>query len=168
MLLTDLPYLEPLLLHLRKDESLKQHFTDKSFFMPHSDLLSAAEESMKKDCPAPRALWILPQDTIAQGRKPNCKVPGIHTFFITIFVQCIRDEFQLVNRNGVVKLEGQFMSLVELRKLVKESVLRFGREQSMSLVGKKFDNISWSKDQMIYPDEGNFLATAIEFEVTIF
>ena len=52
---TDLPYLEPLLFWLRKDEKLKLLFSQDSFFMPHSNLITATEEAMKKDCPAPRA-----------------------------------------------------------------------------------------------------------------
>ena len=168
MLLTDIPYLEPLLFHLRQDECLKHEFTEKSFFMPHNNLVSATEEAMKKDCPAPRALWILPQDTLASSQKDTCKVPGVHTFYIEIIVQCIRDQFQLVERDGCVKLEGQFMSLMALRKKVKDSVREFAKKTAAIGQKREFYDIFWVKDTMLYPNnETNFLATAIEYQIKI-
>lgn len=169
MLLTDIPYLEPLLFWLRMDEDLKHEFTEKSFFMPHSDLISATNEAMKKDCPAPRALWILPQDTLAGQSRDTCKVSGVHTFNITLIVQCIRDQFQLVKRDGELKLEGQFMELMSLRKKVKASVLKFAKENAKPEKTKQFTDIFWVKDIMLYPDEENkFLATSIEYQIKIF
>lgn len=171
MLNTDLPYLEPLLFHLRQDPVLKKSFTEKSFFMPHSDLISATEEAMKKDCPAPRALWILPQDTLATitTQKNSCNVPGNHTFFIEIIVQCIRNQFTLVKRGDEVKLEGQFMELAQIRKQVKNSVSQFGKDNSKLMTGQTFSDLVWIKDSMLYPTEDtSFLATAIEYRVKIF
>lgn len=168
MLQVDIPYLEPLWIHLREDEVLKQHFTDRSYFMPHSHLIAATEEAMKKDCPAPRALWILPGDSLAStARAPaGCKVPSTHTFYIQIIVQCIRDAFQVVRKGDSIGLDGQFMELSFLRSKVKESVLRFSAKQDKSL---GFENIIWRKDSILYPsDESSFLATASEFNVTIF
>lgn len=168
MLLTDLPYLEPLWKWLRDDEVLKKHFTEHSFFMPHANLIQATEEAIKSDCPAPRALWILPQDTLASAKKEGCKSPGVHTFYIEIIVQCIRDAFQVVKRDDQIKLEGQFMELAELRREVKRSVLEFSQDH-LKKGGKSFANLYWNKDQMLYPSEqNNFLATAIEFQVTIY
>lgn len=170
---TDLPYLEPLLLWLRKDEALKKYFTEKSFFMPHSDLLSATKEAMDKDCPSPRALWILPQDTVAlQQSPPNCKYTGSHTFYIQLIVQCIRDHFQLSKIDGEIHLTGQFMELMQLRKYVKKSVSAFAndyeRTKNKSAV-IKFDDIGWRGDQMLYPNEENtFLITAIQYQVKIY
>lgn len=169
MLLTDIPYLEPLLFHLRNDPVLKSEFTEKSFFMPHSDLVTATEEAMKADCPAPRALWILPQDTLAGAARDNCKAIGTHTFYIEIIVQCIRDQFQLVKRDDVVRLEGQFMELMSLRKKVKESVREFAKANSAVGQKKEFFDIFWIKDQMLYPtSESRFLATAIEFSIKLY
>lgn len=165
---TDIPYLEPLLFWLRKDSSLKAEFTDHSFFMPHNDLISATEEAMKKDCPAPRALWILPQDSLAGSLKEGCKVPSTHTFYIEIIVQCIRDQFQLVKRNDEVKLQGQFMELCALRKLVKQSVREFAKNSAKPGMPTLFRDLYWVKDSMLYPSgENNFLATALEFQITI-
>lgn len=169
LLLTDIPYLEPLLMWLRKDETLKSEFTDKSFFMPHSDLISATEDAMRADCPAPRALWILPQDTLAQGQRDTCLTPGVHTFYIEVIVQCIRDSFQLVKRDDDVKLEGQFMELAALRKKVKASVRNFAINNAKPGPPKLFTDIFWVKDSMLYPSgENRFLATAIEFQIKIF
>ena len=170
MLLTDIPYLEPMWLWLRDDETLKRHFTEHSFFMPHHDLVEAAERAMRKECPAPRALWILPQDTQAQTQREGCKSPGIHTFYITIIVQCMRDVFQIANRAGSLKLEGQYMELSEIRRHVKDSVNAFYVDYRKK-GGQRFSGMSWVKDQMLYPteDEGvRFLATALEYRVTIF
>lgn len=166
---TDIPYLEPLLFWLRKDETLKEYFTEKSYFMPHNNLITATEEAMKADCPAPRAIWILPQDSIASSQRPGCKSPSVHTFYIEIIVQCIRDQFQLVKKNDEVKLEGQFMELATIRRYVKESVLKFSNTQKTLVATPSFDDIIWVKDQMLYPaDVNNFLATAIEYQVKIF
>ena len=162
----DLPYLEPLLFWLRDDSVLKNEFTEKSFFMPHSDLITATEDAMKKDCPAPRALWILPQDTLAAGQRPLCLNPGTHTFYILIIVQCIRDVFQLSKSGDSIKLTGQFMELSALRKQVKKSVLDFARSSASN---NKFTDILWVKDQMLYPsDDNKFLTTAIEYSIKIF
>lgn len=168
---TDLPYLEPLLFWLRNDPVLKNEFTDKSFFMPHSHLVSATEEAMQKDCPAPRALWILPQDTLAVSSQSNCPSQGRHSFYIEIIVQCIRDTFQLSKgQDGEVHLTGQFMELAALRKLVKKSVLEFNRDwEKKHPIGRKFEKMAWVKDQMLYPtEESKFLATAIQFDVNIY
>lgn len=167
---SDLPYLNPLLFWLRKDEVLKDEFTEKSFFMPHSDLITATEEAIKKDCPAPRALWILPQDTVSLSQREGCLGHGRHTFYIEIIVQCIRNQFELVERDSEVKLAGQFMELTELRKHVKQSVMDFQKDYLAKNPGsRKFDKITWIKDQMLYPSETqNFLATAIQFDVNIY
>lgn len=168
---TDIPYLEPLWLWLRKDPVLKLEFTEASFFMPHNDLITATQDAMNRDCPAPRALWILPQDTLAQASRDGCKSPGIHTFYIQIIVQCIRDPFQIVKRDGDIKLEGQFMELMDIRKKVKESVQAFAKDYSKTLVNRKFERVRWVKDSMLYPsqeDGPKFISTAIQFEVNIF
>ena len=170
---TDIPYLEPLLFHLRNDPILKAQFTDHSFFMPHADLISATEDAMKKDCPAPRALWILPEDTIATARKNGCNVPGNHTFRIEVVVQCIRDPFQLAKTGNStdgyqVRLQGQFMELMDLRKKVKASVKEFAKANELPGSPKLFTDIYWVKDSMLYPTgENRFLATAIEYQITI-
>lgn len=168
MLLTDIPYLEPLLFHLRRDECLKDEFTEKSFFMPHSNLVSASREAMDKNCPAPRALWILPQDSLALVQKNDCKSPAVHTFYIEIIVQCMRDQFDIVERDGCLKLEGQFMSLMALRKKVKDSVREFSKTTTAQGQNYKFYDLFWVKDTMLYPnDDSNFLATAIEYQIKL-
>lgn len=165
---TDLPYLEPLLLHLREDETLKQYFTRDSFFMPQASFISAINEAVNKNCPAPRSIWILPQDTISGTKKDGCASIGIHNFFIVIFVQCIRDTFVFKEENGRAVLSGQFMELTHLRKLVKKSVFNFAKKHEASMVHpKRYEKISWNKDQMLYPQEHQFLATSIDYTVQI-
>lgn len=167
--MTDLPYLEPLTLWLQRDENLKNHFTEKSFFMPHADLITATEEAMKKDCPAPRALWIIPQDTVAQTRKPGCRSPGIHTFYISIITQCIRESFYFSKDGTGVHLAGPFMDLAELRLFVKNSVMAFMNNYAKPGSPNKFGDLVWIKDQMLYPNgESKFLITTLQFEVKIF
>lgn len=170
-MLTDLPYLEPLLFWLRQDPELKTIFTEKSYFMPHDDMINAVMEAIKKDCPAPRVIWILPQQTIATATNPNCKSPGRHTFYIQIFVQCIRDKFQISKKDNKIQLTGQFMELTKIRNEVKRSVNDFSKSQN-NLPIKKFDNIRWVGDSMLYPEsEGghqSFLITNLEYEVTLY
>lgn len=164
--MTDVPYLEPLLFWLRNDQALKKYFTDNSFFMPKHTLIEATEEATKKDCPAPRALWILPGDTVATSEKPGCKSPGLHSFHIVVYVQCIRDTFEIVKRDGSPHLAGQYMELSKIRQEVKRSVLAFEMNRRESF-NTKYENILWKRDQNLYPDENNFLSTAIEYEVKI-
>ena len=167
MLLTDIPYLEPLLFHLRNDESLKGHFTEKSFFMPHHDLVDAIMETGSADCVLPKSLWILPQDTEAIQKRVGCKSTGLHSFSIAIAVKCIRNPFILVKKDDGVHLVGQFMELTEIRKLVKDSVHRFANENQMN---QKFSDIIWIGDRVLYPsgEDQVLIATSINFEIKIF
>lgn len=178
MLLTDVPYLEPLLFHLQDDETLKQYFTEKSFFMPHYDLVKAITEKTSDDCPLPNLLWILPGDTTAEQsaqisnqRRVGCKSTGKHSFVIALAVHCIRNTFVIKKVDGKAVLEGQFMELTRLRKLVKDSVHKFSvkhQASTIGAVGKRFENIVWTGDQNLYPEENDvLLATSINFEVTI-
>lgn len=166
MLNVDLPYLEPLLFFLREDESLKSFFTKKSFFMPKSDLIEAIDKAINSDCPAPRSLWILPQDTSATISNPrNCMSPGLHTFLIQIIVQCIRDPFTIKkNEDDSLYLDGQFMVLSEIRKAVKKSVVKFSKEKH-----EGFSDLHWRSERMLYPEDGqNFLITSLEYQVKIY
>ena len=170
---SDIPYLEPLLLHLRTDPKLQNEFTDKSFFMPHVNLLEATSEALSMDCPLPRALWILPGDSIATTAQQNCQSPAKHTFHIQLIVQCIRDQFQISKKDDQFYLNGQAMELFSLRKLVKKSVVEFSRKWDKENNRQKFEKMLWVKDIMQYPDDNpenpnKFLATALEFSVTIF
>lgn len=164
--MNDLPYLEPLLFHLRGDENLKKYFTEKSYFMPKHILVQATDEAMKSDCPAPRALWIIPENTVASGQKSGCVQNAIHTFYIVIFIQCIRDTFQLIKANDRVRLGGQFMELSEIRRVVKKSVNEFENKNKHN-IASRFSDITWGGDQNLYPDENNFLTTAIQYSVRI-
>lgn len=168
MLLNDIPYLEPLLMWLRNDEILKDHFTEKSFFMPHKDLLASTSEAIEKDCPAPRALWIIPGESISLNQKPGCRSISTHTFNISIFVQCIRSSFELVKRNDEVRLGGQYMELAHLRMLVKDSVHRFMIDHEKKSGRRLFSDLVWIKDQSLFPDEDAFLVTALEFQIKIY
>ena len=62
------------------------------------------------------------------------------------------------------------MELSELRKHVKQSVMDFQKDYLAKNPGsRKFDKITWIKDQMLYPSETqNLLATAIQFDVNIY
>lgn len=169
LLNTDVPYLEPLLFHLRADESLKSYFTDKSFFMPHNHLVEATEEAMQKNCPAPRALWILPDDSIATSTQANCLSPSLHTFRIELLVQCIRNSFYLSKKDDEIVLSGQYMELATIRKAVKKSVFEFNKNFQKQNSAPKFKDVIWKKDYMLYPEDNNkFLATVLEYNVTIF
>lgn len=168
MLDTDVPYLEPLLFWLRNDPNLKDEFTEKSFFMPHNHLIAATKEAMAKNCPAPRALWILPSDNVARSLKANCNVTVEHSFHILIFVQCIRDSFNILKKDGTVYLGGQFMELSSLRKKVKKSVLEFGKDWEKKNPYTKFNEIIYRGDQPLYPDDENkFLVSKTDYTVNL-
>lgn len=165
---TDLPYLEPLLMWLRDDPKLKDVFTDKSFFMPKLDLEAAAKEAEANGCPSPRSLWIFPLNTSAVTNKPGCNNIGSHEFGIIIWVQCIRDSFELVKtEDKTIKLGGQFMELTALRKLVKNSVKEFSQKNEQNIVNRKFEKLVWSRDRILYPSSDSFLGVSIEFRVNI-
>lgn len=166
---TDVPYLEPLLFHLKNDPDLKKEFTEKSFFMPHHDLVSAAEEAMKKDCPAPRSIWILPGDSTVLTTTIGCPPKAQTNFTILIFVQCIRKAFDLSAGDDPTKvvLNGQAMELYMLRKLVKKSVHKFAIATMKKNVSD-YQDVAWVRDQTLYPTEEKFLATAVEFTVKVF
>lgn len=138
--------------------------------MPKDSLISATKDVMAVDCPAPRALWILPQDSLPASKKANCMPVMVHTFYINIIVQCIRDQFQLSKgKTGELELTGQYMELIEARDAVKRSVLKFGIDQGKSFEEVRFNNIIWAGDQMLYPtDEDAFLSTAIKYEINIY
>lgn len=169
---TDLPYLEPLLFHLKKDPVLQRYFTEKSYFMPKNSLVSAVNEVIKSDCPAPRAIWILPQDSIAASESYNCIPKMVHTFYISIIVNCIRDQFQIVKgEDQKAHLSGEFMELSQIRKAVKKSVYAFAKkynEENPTSIA--FEKITWKKDQNLYPNDDDvekFLITALEFSVIL-
>lgn len=169
MLLTDIPYLEPLLFHLRSDEDLKKVFTDKSFFMPHHDLVNAIMDSTNPDCVLPKALWIIPQDSTASSSKIGCQSPANHSFSIVVSVKCIRDQFILKKNDNGIYLSGQFMELMSIRRLVKKSVHKFSLYTQAHL-NSSFSDIIWTGDKMLYPntEEDVLLATSSDFRVTIF
>lgn len=167
-MLGDLPYLEPLWKWLREDSTLKSQFTDKSFFMPHHELVSAALEAAKKDCPMPRSIWIIPGDTVSATEKPGCAAIGLHDFSVVIFVQCIRDAFQISKNGDDYSLKGQFMEMIELRRLVKQSIRNFSKAAEANFINRKYEGLRWVGDANLYPtDEMKMLAVEIRYQVRL-
>lgn len=169
----DVPYLEPLLFHLMKDESLEKYFTKEDFFtMPKSDL-GDLEEALKNDCPSPRSVWVFPgvSNTATQQRSPNCLPKSLHTFNILIVFQCIRDTFTFSKDNdGKVYLDGQFMELSEARKALKISINDFNKTINTPMPnGYGFDFLTWLSDEMLYPEQsgGSFLISSSTFQTMI-
>lgn len=166
----DIPYLEPLLLHLRNDSNLEKFFTKKDFFtMPKADL-SDLEGAIKKDCPAPRSVWIFPGMSQAANpvRNPNCLPKAMHNFNIVLVFQCIRDTFTFVKSDGLVHLDGTFMEMSEARKALKKSVGDFNKAINQYQVSQGFDYINWISDEMLYPEDGNtFLISSSVFQTMI-
>lgn len=166
---TDIPYLEPLLFHLQDDPVLKNFFTQFSFFMPKDGIAAAVAELKGSDCPAPRSIWILPQDGVAINGKNSVKqvcVPSVrHTFNILLFVSCIRDPFQVSFKDGKAILDGTYMEMSAIRKAVMKSVAGFNKKHD----GLKFENVMFEKYQSLYPQEGDpFLVNNLDYSVTIF
>lgn len=165
-MLTDLPYLEPLLFHLRADETLKKFFSERSFFMPKNTLIQATKEAMEKDCPSPRALWIIPEGTTALSSKSGCPTIGSHSFSIVIFIHCIREAFELLKRDNKVVLGGEFMELSKIRRAVKKSVNQFENinKQNFDL---NYKDIAWQGDTPLFPDEDGFIVSSTEYSVIL-
>ena len=169
---TDVPYLEPLLLHLRSDVSLEKFFSKKDFFaLPKADL-SDLEEAMKLDCPAPRSVWIFPGNSQSQiaTRTPNCAPKMLHSFNVVITYQCIRNSFEFkVDEDNKVYLAGQFMELSAARKAVKRSITNFNKTLKIVSSSSGFDFISWVSDEMLYPEEATqFLISNSVYQTIIF
>ena len=60
------------------------------------------------------------------------------------------------------------MSLMALRKKVKDSVRDFAKKTTAPGQKRDFYDLFWVKDTMLYPNsETNFLATAIEYQIKI-
>lgn len=168
---SDVPYLEPLLEHLKKDVSLEKYFSKKDFFaMPKADLADL-EEAIKKDCPSPRSLWIFPGNNAAfnqaQTRNPNCLPKILHSFNILLTFQCIRNPFELKFNGTEVYLDGSFMELSEARKAVKKSINNFNKTLNSVSLNNGFDFISWLSDEMLYPDEDAFLISNSVYQTLI-
>jgi len=168
--ITDLPYLNPLLVHLRKDVNLEKFFSTKDFFaMPKADL-NDLEDALKKDCPSPRSLWIFPgtsSNAAPQQRIKDCTPKANHIFNIVIIFQCIRDTFEF-KKDPIttdIYLDGQFMELSESRRAVKKSITEFNKNLNMR---EAYDFISWNSDEMLFPDgESNNLMSSSSFSTII-
>lgn len=166
---TDLPYLNPLLVHLRSDKSLEKFFSKKDFFaMPKADL-NDLTDAIKKDCPSPRSLWIFPgtSSNVSTQRVKDCSAKALHIFHIVIIFQCIREtfEFKKDKDTTMVYLDGQFMELSEARRAVKKSITEFNKKLGFA---EAFDFISWSGDEMLFPDgESNNLMSSSSFQTII-
>lgn len=167
----DIPYLEPLLFHLRNDVELEKFFTKKDFFtMPKADL-GDLEDAIKKDCPAPRSVWVFPgiSNAAAAGRSAGCLPKALHSFNVVLVFQCIRDTFTFSkDKDGNVFLDGQFMELSEARKALKLSINKFNKEHNARPTNNGFDFINWVSDEMLYPEDGdNFLISSSVFQTMI-
>lgn len=169
---TDVPYLEPLLIHLRNDVELEKYFSKKDFYaLPKADL-GDLEDAIKNDCPAPRSVWIFPgnnQNQIAT-RTPNCGPKMLHNFNIVITYQCIRKSFEFkVDADNKLYLDGQFMELSAARKAVKKSITRFNKTLNIVSDNMGFDYVSWVSDEMLYPDDATqFLISNSVYQTIIF
>lgn len=167
----DIPYLEPLMKHLRTDAELEKFFTKEDFFaMPKADL-SDLEGALKKDCPSPRSVWVFPGLSQAESaiRSPNCFPKALHSFNVVVVFQCIRDTFTMVKDDSGVHMDGTFMEMSEARKALKKSINNFNKivNQNVS-VNYGFDFINWLSDEMLYPEEGNkFLVSSSVFQTKI-
>ncbi len=163
---TDVPYLEPLLAHLKKDVTLEKYFSKKDFFaMPKADLADL-EKALSNDC-APRSLWIFPGNNTAfnpgQVRSPNCMPKLLHSFNIVITFNCVRNPFEPKFDGTEVYLDGSFMELSEARKAIKKSIHNFNKTLNVLGVSHGFDFISYLSDEMLYPEgaEGFLISNSV-------
>ena len=136
--------------------------------MPSLDFTKAGQDALAGKCAAPYALYIMPGDDVNASSDTYCDPVVTHSFQIQILVQCVRDVFQLAEKDGTVYLKGEYMDLAVIRKAVKKSVSDFNKKISKD-PNNLFERIVFVKQQMLYPaEEGAFIATALEYKVTIF
>jgi len=158
---TDLPYLEPLSLHLKKDTNLHAFFSESDFF---ADLKieTDIEELIEKDCLAPRSLIIYPgTSSPMQAGQRSCFSKRVHQFHLFIFIQCIRDHYEFTkNDEGEIKLKGQVMELTRIRAAVKKSIQEFAllNEANYSV---EFDKFQWLGDASITQEKNLLLSESI-------
>jgi hypothetical protein len=165
---TDLPYLEPLVIYLKKDPSLRSFFNESDFFAEPKIDPEELEDQIKKNGKLSKYFWIFPGETIAKEQNPRfeCASIGIHTFFATIIKPCTREQYFFIKdaQDGSLKLSGEVIELTEIRKAVKDSISK--AYKIINPNQSKYGFIYWKKDEMINLEDGLLIATSI-YEVQI-
>ena len=155
----DLPYFEPLLLHLKRDSELDPYFSSTDFFAKPK-VREDIEELIKEDCPIPRALYIYPGETRPKTEAPKgCFSPGTHNFHVFIFVQCLDNYIFVKNPDDSFSLKGQVILLSEMRQAVKNSIKNFARQTEKDLLN--YNYIRWSGDSAIDRENGFLVAESV-------
>lgn len=154
----DIPYIESLLLFLRKDTELLK-------VIKKTDLFAKIELDQEEDCKTNTSVFILPGQSIRKTTGPVSQACGghvEHTLQIAVAVQCIRDEFIFNEKDGQVTLEGEMMKLAKIRKAILAAVARYNK----AYVGKPdgiMNPLVW--DRTTPADKtGNFIISALEFK----
>lgn len=158
-MVNDLPYFEPLLLHLKKDPDLEPFFSSTDFFA-QPKVREDVEQMLKKDCPIPRALYVYPGETRpkTEGQK-GCFSPGVHNFHVFIFVQCLDNYIFVKNKDDTFSLKGQVILLSEMRNAVKKSIQKFARQTENDLLN--YNYIRWAGDSAIDRENGFLVAESV-------
>lgn len=164
-MINDLPYFEPLLLHLKKDEILDPYFSSTDFFA-QPKVREDIEELIKEDCPIPRALYVYPGETRPKNDAPKgCFPTQSHQFHVFVFVQCLDNYIFVKNNDDTLSLKGQVMLLSEMRCAVKKSIQKFSRQVESDLLNYSY--IRWVGDSAIDRENG-FLVSESVFNIDIF
>lgn len=166
VIVTDLPYLEPLVLFLKNDADLKSHFNESDFFAEPKIDPEEIEKHVKKNGRFPKYFWIFPGDTIAkQSTRAHCQSSGIHTFYATIIKPCLGNQYSFVkDSSSELRLSGEVIEVTEIRNSVKKTISKF--YNSLPTQGR-FGFIYWKKDEMIDLEDGLLIATSV-YELEIY
>lgn len=161
----DLPYFEPLLIHLKTDELLEPYFSGTDFFA-QPKLREDIETLIKEDCPIPRALYIYPAESRPKQDSPKgCFAPMTHNFHVFIFVQCLDNYYFVKNEDESLSLKGQVILLSEMRNAVKKSIGNFAKQIESELLN--YNYIKWLGDSAIDKEAG-FLVSETVFSIDIY
>lgn len=165
VVVNDIPYFEPLLLHLKKDESLDKYFSSAQFqILPKVE--KDVETLIKEECPTPRALYVYPGETRPKTDAPKgCFPTQTHNFHVFVFVQCLDTYKFIKNEDDTFSLKGQVILLSEMRNAVKKSIQDFSRQVENDLIN--YNYIRWVGDSAI-DKWGGYLVYESVFSVDIF
>ena len=168
----DLPYLEPLMLHLKSDSDLKALFGQKNFFAgPNIDL-----DEMSKQAEAEgrniRYLWVYPASSKAKSQNPSSCFPIVeHTVAVVLIGSCPRGKFSWIAVDDEVKLKGTVMEMLEIRCAFKKSIQAFANNNRAQR-GQGFQNLRWISDDAIDYKTGDknscgFISLVSKFKIDI-
>lgn len=161
------PYLEPLLLYLKNNEVLREHFTEKDFFRAIGDIDKSFDELYKSNCLDIKSLWVAPFNGSAiDPGSEACSSMRRSNFQILINIPCGIGAFAWEKKqDGSAGLIGAFMDLSHLMMDVVDQVLLF----QFKVPGTAYSDLNFSGEKVISPTKDrNFFTAILDFNITVY